>query len=88
VASPSRPLVTATDEPASTVGLVAAFFATLLALLWWVVPALIWPVQRPLQPVVRRRGSRRGVRPGVQEAPPRRPSDITASVAQRIVVHS
>jgi Mg-chelatase subunit ChlD len=86
VASPSRP--TAAGEPAANVGLVTAFFATLMALLWWVVPALIWPVQRPLQPAGRRRGSRRGVRPGVQEAPPRRPSDITASVAQRIVVHS
>ncbi|HEX8829568.1 MAG TPA: vWA domain-containing protein [Longimicrobium sp.] len=88
VATPSRPLVTAADEPRTNVRLVTAFFATLLALLWWVVPALIWPVQRPLQPAVRRRGSRRGVRPGVQEAPPRRPSDITAAVAQRIVVHS
>lgn len=88
VARPSRPLVTAADEPAETVPLVAAFFGTLLALLWWVVPALIWPVQRPLQPAVRRRGTNRGLRPGVQEAPPRRPSDITASVAQRIVVHS
>ncbi|HEX8359575.1 MAG TPA: hypothetical protein VF613_05685, partial [Longimicrobium sp.] len=88
VATPSRPLVTA-DEPATTARLVLAFFAMLLAFLWWVVPALLWPVQRPPRAPTRTRSvSHRGLRPGVHEAPPRRPSDITASLAKRIVVNS
>ncbi len=87
VARPSRPLAIE-DAPAPAAGLATAFFATLLALLWCVVPALVWPAQRPARiPARTRRGARRGLRPGVHEAPPRRPSDITASLTQRIVVN-
>lgn len=86
VATPSRRLVAARDEPAATTRLVLAFFATLLAFLWFVVPALLWPAQRPVRVAVRDRRSRGGVRPGVQEAPPRRQSEITASLVRRVVV--
>jgi Mg-chelatase subunit ChlD len=88
VASPSRQLVTVQDEPVATARLALAFFGTLLALLWFVVPALLWPVRRTPRVAVRGRRSRGGVRPNVQEAPPRRPNEITASVVRRVVVGS
>ena len=89
VASPAKPLaaLAVEDEPASRTLLVFAFFASVLAILWWVVPALIWPVRRiPRDPPAAAEGD--GIRPGVREAPPRRPGDVTASLARRIVVRT
>lgn len=88
VANPSGRLATAQDEPAATTRLVVAFFATLLLLLWFAVPALLWPAQPLPRVAVRSRRPRGGVRRGVQEAPPRRPSEITASLVRRVVVGS
>jgi len=90
VAAPGRPLATlAAAEDESAAGrtlLVFAFLASLLAILGWVVPALIWPVRRPAPAPDTSDGE--GIRPGVREAPPRRPSDVTAALARRIVVRS
>ena len=88
VASPSKPLAALAmeDEPPGRTLLVFAFFASLLAILWWVVPALIWPVRGIGPTAAAPEGD--GIRPGVREAPPRRPSDVTASLARRIVVRS
>ncbi len=90
VASPSRPLaaLAVEDEPPGRTLLVFAFFASLLAILWWVVPALIWPVRGIARDLPAGAPDGDGVRPGVREAPPRRPSDVTASLARRIVVRS
>lgn len=89
VASPSRPLATLAsmrdESPAGGTLPVFAILATLLAVLWWIVPPLIWPVRRAA-PVLPR--SADGIRAGVREAPPRRPSDVTAALARRIVVRS
>jgi Mg-chelatase subunit ChlD len=92
VASPSRPLATLAamqDEPPAGGALpVFAILATLLAVLWWIVPPLIWPVRRaaPVSPRSAPEGD--GIRPGVRDAPPRRPGDVTAALARRIVVRS
>ena len=94
VASPSRPLTSLAamqDEPPAGATLpVFAVLATLLAILWWIVPPLIWPVRRaapaPALPWNAPEGD--GLRPGVREAPPRRPSDVTAALARRIVAPS
>jgi Mg-chelatase subunit ChlD len=91
VASPSRPLAAMQDGPPAGATLaVFAVLATLLAILWWIVPPLIWPVRRaapaPALPWNAPEGD--GLRPGVREAPPRRPSDVTAALARRIVVRS
>ncbi len=90
VASPSKPLaaLAVRDERAGRTLLVFAFFASLLAILWWVVPALIWPVRRIPRDLPAAAPEGDGIRPGVREAPPRRPSDVTASLARRIVVRS
>jgi Mg-chelatase subunit ChlD len=94
VASPSRPLATLTamrdESPAGGTLPVFATLATLLAVLWWIVPPLIWPVPRAAIATPQRRSEAEGdgIRPGVREAPPRRPNDVTAALARRIVVRS
>jgi Mg-chelatase subunit ChlD len=94
VASPARPLATLAamqDElPGGGTLPVFAILATLLAVLWWIVPPLIWPVRRSAVTTPPARSHREGfaVRAGVREAPPRRPSDVTAALARRIVVRS
>lgn len=94
VASPSRPLATLAamrDEPAAGGTLpVFAILASMLAVLWWIVPPLIWPVRRAAPAAAPPRNAPEGVgiRAGVREAPPRRPSDVTAALARRIVVRS
>ncbi|HEX8210561.1 MAG TPA: vWA domain-containing protein [Longimicrobium sp.] len=94
VASPSRPLATlaAMQDESSAGGTLPVFatLATLLAVLWWIVPPLIWPVRRAAvaAPQPRSAPEGDGIRPGVREAPPRRRSDVTAALARRIVVRS
>ncbi|HEX8672150.1 MAG TPA: vWA domain-containing protein [Longimicrobium sp.] len=94
VASPSRPLATLAamqdESPAGGTLPVFASLAMLLAVLWWIVPPLIWPVRRASAgaPQPRRAHEDDGIRPGVREARPRRPSDVTAALARRIVVRS
>lgn len=94
VASPSRPFATLAamqdESPASGTLPVFASLATLLAVLWWIVPPLIWPVRRAAvaTPQPRSAPEGDGIRPGVREGPPRRPSDVTAALARRIVVRS
>jgi len=94
VAGPSRPLATLAavqdESPAGGTLPVFAMLATLLAVLWWIVPPLIWPVRRAAAAASPPRSAPEGdgIRPGVREAPPRRPGDITAALARRIVVRS
>ncbi len=93
-ANPSRPLATLAamqdESPAGGTLPVFAVLATLLAVLWWIVPPLIWPVRRaaPAAAVPRSAPEGDGIRAGVREAPPRRPGDVTAALARRIVVRS
>ncbi len=88
VAAPSRPLPTRAEGGTPRTLWVAAFWATLLGVLAWVVPALAWPVRRVARAAPTAAPPGDGLRAGVREAPPRGAGDVTAALARRIVVRT